>query len=384
MRAHALLSASGSTRWIACPPSARLEDKIPDTTSIFAEEGTFAHSLGELFLQLELGIIQKRSFNSKLKKLKESEFYSTEMEDYIAGYVALGLEKINEARAKTKDAVALLEQRLDFSPWVPDGFGTGDLVIIADGMLEVVDLKYGKGVPVSAENNTQMRLYALGALNCFDMLYDIDTVRMTICQPRLDSVSTDEMSVEDLLAWGEEIKPIAQMAMEGEGDFAAGEHCRFCKIKATCRARAEENLELAKYDFQKPPELTIAEIGEVLAQAEELRKWATDIQDHALEQARDHGVKFPGWKLVEGRSNRKYTDEALVAYALKAAGYKEDDIYTKNILGITAMEKTLGQKKFSSLLKDLVIKPEGKPTLALESDKRPEISSAASAAEDFK
>lgn len=385
-RAHALLSASGSKRWMNCPPSAQLEQDFEEKTSEFALEGTFAHELSELHLMLYNEDITKQTFTRRMNKAKKDKWYSEEMSDYVQVYVDLVIERINEVKAKTKDAVVLLEQRLDFSEWVPQGFGTGDVVLIADGTLEVIDLKYGKGVPVSAEDNPQMKLYALGGINQFGFLYDIETVKMTIVQPRLDSVSTDEIKVDKLLEWANRtVKPLADMAMAGEGEFnAKGDHCRFCRAKAICRARADENLEMAKHEFKNPPLLSHDEVAEILSKAEELQKWAKDIQDYAFEQAEKHGVKFCGWKLVEGRSNRKYTDENEVAKTLSTEGYKEDDIYTKKLLGITAMEKKVGKKKFNELLSDLVIKPNGKPTLVPETDKRPELNSTASAVEDFK
>lgn len=384
-RAHAILSASGSKRWLTCTPSAQLEQEFPEQTSEFAKEGTAAHELSELYLMKYTEQINKTTFTRRYNKFKkENEFYSQEMDDYVQSYVDLVIERINAAVALSQDAVILLEQRLDFSEWVPHGFGTGDVVLIADGILEVIDLKYGKGVPVSAVENTQMRLYALGAINQFNMLYDIETVQMTIVQPRLDSVSTDEIEADKLLAWAdEEVKPKADMAMAGAGEYIAGEHCRFCRARFTCRARADENMKLAKYDFKEPPLLSRGEIAQILLEAEELQRWAKDIQSYALEQAENHGVKFDGWKLVEGRSNRKYTDEEEVASTLITSGYKEDDIYKKSLLGISAMEKALGKKKFGELLQELVIKPAGKPTLVPDSDKRPEINSTDSAIEDF-
>lgn len=387
MTKHAVLSASSSERWLACPPSARLEQEFESTTSTYAEEGRFAHKLAEYHLQHFLGELTKQQLTYRVNKLKkESDFYSQEMEDYIQVYVDIAAEKINAARAKSKDAIVFLEQRLDFSYWVPEGFGTGDLVLVADGVVEVVDLKYGKGVPVSAIGNTQMRLYGLGAFWYYDMLYDIDVVRMTIVQPRLDSISTEELSAAELLKWGNEtVRPIAQLAYEGKGEFVAGEHCRFCKARYTCRARAEANLELAKYEFQDPPLLEQEEIADVLGRATELRSWVADVLDYALVQARDHGVHWPGWKLVEGRSNRKYVDDDAVADVLKRAGYKHADIFEEVLKGVTKMEKLLGKKKFTELLTDagLVIKPPGKPTLVPESDKRPEIDPLASAKKDF-
>lgn len=384
-RKHAVLSASGAYRWLACPPSARLEEQFAETTSAYAEEGTLAHALAELKLRLYLKQITTKEYAKQTHEIKKSEFYSTSMLDYIESYASIVMEKVNEAKARSADAVVLLEQKLDFSDWVPEGFGTGDVVIISDGVLEIIDLKYGKGVPVSAEDNAQMRLYALGALAAFDALYGIKIVRMTIVQPRLDSVSSDEITAEMLYWWADtDLIKRAQLAWEGKGEFQAGEHCRFCRARFNCRARAEANLELAKMEFKKPELLTDEEISEVLKQADELRAWVSDVFDYALVQARDHGKKFKGWKLVEGRSVRQYADEGKVTETLLKAGYKEEQIYEKKLWGITAMEKLLGKTLFNELLGGLVIKPAGKPTLVPESDKRPEINSITAAVADFK
>ena len=383
MRAHALLSASGSERWLNCPPSARLEDEVKEDASEYAKEGTFAHALAELKLAHNLDSITKSKYNTKLKKLKQDKFYSKELEDYVDIYVDFAIEKINEAKARTKDAVMLLEAKLDYSPWVPEGFGTGDLVLITDEVLEIVDFKFGRGIEVSATDNSQMRLYALGAINTFGMLYDIETVRMTIHQPRLDNISTDEISTDDLMYWATNtVMGAADKAFKGEGEFRCGEWCRFCRIKATCRARAQENLKLAKHDFKDPPLLTDDEIAEVMFAADELQSWVKDVQAYALDQAVNHGKDWPGFKLIEGRSYRRYSDEAEAAQILKAAGYSEEQIYSKNLLGITAMEKLLGKKRFNEILETVVIKPPGKPKLAPESDKRPAIKSTAEI--DFK
>lgn len=383
-RAHAVLSASGSERWLACTPSARLEQQFPEEDSPYAAEGTLAHSLAELHLRKFLGRIEDRAFKAASDKLAKNPMYAHEMIDHIETYVTVAAERISAAKARSKDAVVLLEQRLDFSPWVPDGFGTGDLVIVADSILEVVDFKYGKGVPVSARENTQMRLYALGALNQYGMLYDVQSVCMTICQPRLDSVSTDEITADELYRWGDEyVRPRAELADAGKGDFVAGDHCQFCRARYTCRARAEANLELAKHDFAKPELLSTEEIAEILAKASALQQWAADIQAYALDQAENHGVKYPGWKLVEGRSNRRYSDADAVAKALLEAGYAEDLIYERSLLGITALEKVIGKKAIAELPEGLIIKPPGKPVLVPESDKRPEIHSVASAQRDF-
>lgn len=383
-RKHAILSASGAYRWLACPPSARLEEQFAETTSTYAEEGTLAHGMAEQKLRFLLKQISAQDYDQALQIFEKNEFYSASMLDYIETYTSIVMEKVNEAKARSADAVVLLEQKLDFSDWVPEGFGTGDVVIISDGVLEIIDLKYGKGVPVAAEDNAQMKLYALGALATFDSLYDIKTVRMTIVQPRLDSISSDEIPAETLYWWADtELIKRAQLAWEGKGEFQAGEHCRFCRARYTCRARAEANLELAKMEFKKPEILTDEEIGEVLKQADELKAWVSDVFDYALVQARDHGKKFPGWKLVEGRSVRQYADEGAVAKKLTEAGYKEEQIYEKRLWGITAMEKLLGKTLFNELLGGLVIKPPGKPTLVPEADKRPEINSIAAAMADF-
>ncbi|MDD9148134.1 DUF2800 domain-containing protein [Sporolactobacillus sp. CQH2019] len=386
LRAHAVLSASGSKRWLSCPPSAQLEQQFPDDgkESVFAQEGTLAHEFAELYLLYATHQIKAPEFNRKRKALEKNELFSPDMIDYIDSYITTVMERLNTAKAESGDAFVMIEQKLDFSPWVPGGFGTGDALIISDKAIEICDLKYGKGVPVSAVGNTQMRLYALGALNGYGVLYEPDHVRMTIVQPRLDSISTDQLTVEELTRWAAEVaKPTAEKAAAGKGEYKAGDWCRFCRAKAVCRVRAEANLELAKKEFADPPTLSNEEIGDVLSKADELRKWAEDVENYALVHA-ENGEKFPGWKLVEGRSNRKYTDEDQVAVRLIAEEYTEDDIYQKKILAITKMQKLLGKKRFETLLGDLIVKPAGKPTLVPESDKRPEIGSTASAAEDFK
>jgi hypothetical protein len=383
MAKHALLSASGAQRWLSCPPSARLEEAVEEQSSEYAREGSFAHELAELYLAQELGLIKKSEFNKRLKELRQNPFYSEELDAYVKIYLDFAIEKINEARARTRDAVVLLEMKLDYSTWVPEGFGTGDLVLVTDDVLEVIDFKFGRGIQIGAEDNPQMRLYALGALSQFGCLYEVNTVRMTIVQPRLDSISTDEMAVEELVDWGEKmVKPIADLAFKGEGEFKAGGHCRFCRVRATCRARAEMNMKLACYDFKEPPLLTDEEIVEVLDAADEYMKWISDLQGYALDQAVNNGKKWPGYKLVEGRSYRRYKDQGKVAEALIAAGYKEDEIYEKVLLGITKMERAVGRKEFNELLAGLIEKPPGKAKLAPESDKRPAVKSTAEI--DFK
>ena len=373
MAQHAILSASGAKKWLTCPPSARLEQKFKNKTSIAAEEGTLAHELGELTLRKELKHISNRKFNSEFKKIQAHELFANDMPDYVDIYVNTCMEKVSEARAKTSDAVICLEQRLNFSEWVPEGFGTGDMVIIADGTIEIIDLKYGKGVPVSAIDNIQMRLYALGAIAEFEFLYDMQNVKMTIIQPRLDSISTDEIKAEDLLKWAEGVlKPTAALAFKGEGEFCAGEHCSsgFCRANAVCKARADKNMELAVYEFQDSSTLSIDEIADIIGKCDELAKWAKDIQEYALEQA-VAGTEYTGWKIVEGRSNRKYTDVAKVAEILVNNGYVWEKIYKPDeLFGLTNMEKAVGKKKLNELVGDFIEKPIGKPVLVVESDKR--------------
>ncbi len=383
MVSHALLSASGAQRWLSCPPSARLEEAVEEQSSEYAREGSFAHELAELYLAHYLGLIKKNEFNKRLEQLRQNPFYSQELDDYVKAYIDFAIEKINEARSRTKDAVVLLEMKLDYSTWVPEGFGTGDLVLVSDDVLEVIDFKYGRGIAVSAKDNPQMRLYALGALNQFGCLYEVSTVRMTIVQPRLDSISTDEMTVDDLMHWANEtVKETAEKAFKGEGEFKAGEHCRFCRVRSICRARAEANMKIACYDFKQPPLLTDEDIVEVLDAADEYLKWISDVRGYALDQAVNNGKKWPGYKLVEGRSYRRYVDQAKVAEALTSAGYSEEQIYEKVLLGITKMEKDVGKKQFNELLAGLIEKPPGKVKLAPESDNRPAVKSAAEI--DFK
>ena len=361
MAKHATLSASSSHRWLNCPPSARLCEAYEDKGSDYAAEGTEAHALCEYQLKQSLGIPAETP-------IENLTWYDEEMEDCAAGYAAYVMELLESARQTCADPVVLIEQRVDFSRWVKDGFGTADCILIADGVLNIVDYKHGKGVRVSAEKNPQMMLYALGSLEIFDGIYDIESVRMTIYQPRLSNISVSEMSKDALLEWADtELTQKAQLAYEGKGEFHSGEWCRFCKAKAECRERAEANLELAKYEFAKPPLLGDAEIADILGKVDALTAWADDVKEYALQQAVG-GKKWTGWKLVEGRSNRRYTNEDRVAAAVENAGF---DPYERNVLGITAMQKLLGKTRFEKLLTPYIEKPQGKPTLVPESDKRP-------------
>lgn len=364
---HATLSASAAQRWMACPPSVMATKDMPDTTSEYAEEGTAAHEVAEYKLRWSLG-------EKNISPPSTGKFDADEIDRYTDVYAYYVSDVFETLRKNCPDAILLIEQRLDFSDYVPDGFGTGDAVIIADDVMQICDLKYGKGIQVAADNNPQMMLYALGALNMYGCLYDIKTVRLAIIQPRLDNISEWEISVEDLYKWAEtELKPKAKLAAKGEGEFSAGEHCRFCKLKATCRKRAERMLELAKYDFSPPAELTKTEIAAVMEIAADLAKWADDVFAYAQAQAINNGVHWDGYKIVEGRSIRKFTDEKKVADICREQGYQLSQIYKTTLIGITDMEKLMGKKRFREILSDFVTKPKGKLTLVPVTDKREEV-----------
>ena len=371
---HSPLSPSSAFRWIKCTPSAKLNAALPDSTSEYALQGTAAHTLCEYKLQKLLGKDAK-------DPTENLTYFDAEMADCTDSYQQYVSERIEKAKQFCKDPIVLVEQKLDFSKWVPQGFGTGDCVIVADNVLTVIDFKYGVGVLVEAEQNPQMMCYALGALALFDSIYDIENVVMTIFQPRRDNISTYELSKKELLQWADEIlSPAAQLAAKGEGEFKAGKHCRFCKVKATCRNRAEYNLERARYDFEMPANLEDTEIEVILSKADELAAWCSDIKEYAFQQALN-GKQWNGWKLVEGRSVRKYINEDAVAETVKNAGY---DPYEHKVLGITAMTRMLGKAKFENLLSSFIEKPTGKPALVPKSDKRPSIDKAVQAADDFK
>ena len=368
---HAVLSASSANRWLHCPPSVRLSEGYMDKASVFAMEGTSAHELCEYKLRSALGMEAENP-------TENLDFYNTEMEECAEGYATYILELVEKAKETCSDPVVMVEQRVDFSRYVPEGFGTADCIIIADDILNIVDYKHGKGVEVSAEDNPQMKLYALGALELFDCLYDISKVQMTIFQPRLSNVSVFVMDKADLLNWAnDELTAKAELAFEGKGELCCGEWCKFCKAKSNCKERARVNMEMAQYEFRKSSLLTDEEVVKILSRIDELTSWASDVKNFALEQA-VRGKQWPGWKVVEGRSNRKYTDEGAVAQVVKNAGYNP---YDEKIMGITNMTKMLGKEKFNELLGDFVERPQGKPTLVPEDDNRPEMNTAK---EDFK
>ena len=363
---HAVLSASSSHRWLNCSPSARLEQEFEDRETEAAAEGTAAHALCEHKLRRAL----KRQSRKPISK-----YDCEEMDTHTDNYVQFVLETIARAKEHCADPIINIEQRLDFSCYVPHGFGTGDCIIIADKTLHIIDFKYGQGVLVEAEQNPQMMLYALGALRIYDTLYDIEDVAMTIYQPRRENISTWTITVSNLLSWAEnELVPKAKLAFDGKGEYMPGPWCTFCKAAVKCRARAEEKLALAQYEFAQPPLLTDAEIEKILGKLDDLTRWADEIKSYAQDAALNHGKQWHGYKVVEGRSVRKYSDEEAVIEAANAAGYH--DIFRKTLLPITEMEKLMGKQEFAEVLSGLIIKPAGKPTLVPITDKRPAMTKA--------
>ena len=366
MNGHSIFSPSASHRILNCPPSLRLCEKAEEQPSPYAAEGTCAHELCAYLVEKALG----RSAEDPTENLG---YYNAEMQSCAEGYASFVMEEYEKAKAACPDALIFVEQRVDISRWVPGCGGTADCIILSDGTAEVIDYKHGLGVPVSAASeefggNPQLMCYCLGALEMFDGIYDIGSVKMVIYQPRRENVSEYSMGKSDLLRWAVEVlAPTAALALEGKGEFKAGDHCRFCKAKATCRKRAEYNLQAAKYDFEMPAELEDYEIDAILMIADRLTEWANDVKEYALTQALA-GKEYEHFKVVTGRSVRKYTSEDAVAKAVEAAGY---DPWERKILGVTAMTSLLGRKRFEELLGGLTYKPDGKPVLVPRSDKRP-------------
>lgn len=374
MAKHALLSASGAHRWLECTPSAQLELQFPQSASEYAEEGTAAHELCELTARYWLGEISEAEYENRRDELAKGKYYNAEMQECANDYAKFVAEKTAAARETCEDAFTALEVRVDFSKYVKDGFGTGDCIIVSDNVLEIIDFKYGKGVRVEAAGNPQMKLYALGAYLEYNTLFDIDSVRMTIFQPRLSGVqSSDEITVKELLEWAEKyVKPRAKLAYKGEGEFAPSEEvCKFCRAKAQCKARADKNLKL----FDEAPDillLTPEDAGKILEQAGDIQSWLADLES-LVSSTLLAGQPVEGWKMVEGRSNRRFTDELKVVAAMKAAGYDESLLYERKLITLTQMEKDFGKKAVAETLGELIVKPQGKPTLAPAKDKRPEF-----------
>ena len=364
MGAHARNSPSALHRTLNCTPSLVLGEQFADEESSYAAEGSAGHALAEHLIKKHLKLRTKRPV---------SDYYSDDLLEAVDDYVSFVIGEIEDAKRECKQPVFAVEQRVDISDYATDCFGTADMVIVTDKVVHIIDLKLGRGVEVSAVENPQLMAYGLGVLAMAEMLYDVETVRLTIYQPRINNYSSWDITPADLKKWGEEIlKPRSAMAMTGAGEFHAGSWCRFCKAKAECRERAEANLALAQYDFQAPALLEDSEIADILGKVDALTAWASDVKEYALQQAIS-GKEWSGWKLVEGRSNRKYTSEAVVAATVEGAGY---DPYERKVMGVTAMQKMLGKSRFEELLAPYIEKPQGKPTLVSESDKRPAMNTA--------
>jgi len=378
---HALLSPSGASRWLACTPSARLEESFPSSTNPAAEEGTFAHYLSELYLRNHFKMIKSVIYNTELKKAKNSQYYNAELNGHCQEYVNFIVDKYNSMI----QAMIFIEEKIDLTEYVPEGFGTGDCILIADGLLDLNDLKYGKGVLVEAKENKQLMLYALGSLKKYSLMYHIDRVQVTIYQPRLDNYSSYEISAKDLLKWGDQyVKPRAQLAFDGEGEYVPGDHCKFCKARNSCKALADHHMSLAKYAFEDPNKLKDQDISDILEKAQSFTSWLSDIQSYALQQAVYNDKVWPGFKLVAGRSNRKYANEEAIIKSLKKAKIDSALFMTDpKLVGIGTLEKNIGKAEVEKYCGKYIIKPPGAATLVPEWDKRPALSSAEAAKEAF-
>lgn len=379
-RDHALLSASGASRWINCPPSARLTDAVPDDrNSVFAKQGEAAHEYSELLFKCYLSgncgadIAEIQDFE------KGNPYFDEEMREKVGEYVDYVIEKYEYEESNMLTTYMAIEQKLDYSDWAEEGFGTGDILIVNDERLHIIDLKYGKGVPVYAENNSQLKMYALGAYAKFSNEYEFTTIVMHIHQPRLNNVTSYEISIGELLDWGEKVvKPAAKLAFAGEGEFKAGDHCRWCKVKGNCQARADENLKALEYEFQDPALISDEDIGTVLHLAQQLKAWASDVESYVKKQVLQ-GKKIDGWKQVRGRSTRKFTNEAEVRKRLEDDFLEEDKFLdAPKMKSLSNIEKALGKKYFKEYLGDLVEVTEGNPTLAPESDPRKAVNTVES------
>lgn len=382
-RSHALLSASAAARWLTCTPSARLEETLPEQTSEYADEGSLAHEIGELKVKKTfIEPMTPTKFKNALKKLQQKPLYQSEMLGFTDEYLDY-IEKT--VHGFTSPPYIAVEKKINFSAFVPEGFGTVDCVIIGGGKMHIIDFKYGKGVPVSAEDNPQMKLYALGAYMEYSFLYPVETIRMTIVQPRLDSTSEYEISKSELLMWGELIKPIALRAFNGEGEFTPSEYaCKFCRAKSLCRARMDFNMELEPEKGKLPPLISNEEVGAILQRARDIAKWVKNLEDYALNTCLSGGI-IPGWKAVEGRSNREFIDQdAAFKKLIDEAIVEEAMLYKREPITLTKVEDLLGKKQFKEILEEYVAKKEGKPALAAESDKREAIQNKITPEEAFK
>lgn len=379
---HAILSPSSASRWINCPPSAQINAQTPQTDTIYTREGTLAHAVAELKARKHfLTGIGPKKYQSAMARLRADELWQDEMDGYTDDY----LDALKDIAAEYAEPPHVaLEVQVDFSEYVPEGYGTADCLMIGGGVLNVIDFKYGKGIEVEAENNPQMMLYALGALLGYEPIYDISEVRMTIVQPRIKREPDSwTMAADDLLTWARTVvEPAASLAAAGEGEYQEGEWCRFCAIRGSCRARAEANLAAARMDFAMPPQLTDAEVAEALTLGQRLKSWLSDLEEYALHACLD-GRELPGWKAVEGRSVRTWTDPDAAFTAARAAGVPEEMLYERKPVTLAALEKLMGKKPFAETMADYVTIPPGKPALVKADDKRQAITNRPTAEDDF-
>lgn len=377
-----MLSPSSAARWIQCPPSAKINAEAGDRDTVFTREGTLAHALAELKARKAfLTGIGPKKYQAAHDKLMQDELWQDEMEDHTDRYLEILKDLYAEFPEPPHVAV---EQRVDFSEWVPGGFGTADCVMVGGGVLHVIDFKYGKGVPVSAEANPQMMLYALGALAAYDLIYDLGTVKVTIIQPRLSGdPDTWETDVGFLKAWAEEVvRPAAALAAKGEGEFAEGDWCRFCAIRATCRARAAAQTTLEDFGFRLPPTLTDEEVGRALDLGKRLSKWLADLEEYALTACLD-GREIPGFKAVAGRSVRAWTDQDAAFAAARENGVPDEMLWERRPVTLAGLEKIMGKRQFLDTMAPYVTAPPGKPTLVPANDKRPAITNRPTVEDDF-
>lgn len=382
-RAHAKLSASGASRWATCPGSVQMEDGIPDKESVYAREGTLAHEMSELKLKhyLDPKGFGKRKLNAAIKKLKENDLYQAEMESYTDTYVDFIKEK---ALSFSSNPYIEIEKRVDFSRWVEGGFGTCDCILIHGSTLSIIDLKYGKGVPVSSEQNEQLILYALGAYNAFNLIYNLDKIELNIVQPRINNFSTWEISLTELLLWGDYFKVQAEKALGGNGELVpSAKACKFCKARDICTARAENNLSLEFEIKLKPNEIPKDKLYEYISRGEDIAKWVADLKAYALDMCLK-GEDVKGLKAVAGRTSRSWTNQDEAINKLIEGGIDEAIIYDKVPLTLAKLEKALGKQQFTTLVGDMVVTSEGKPTLVFENDKRPAITNTVNATSIFK
>lgn len=378
-REHALLSASAANRWINCTPSAKLEDaEGPRQSSVYAEEGTLAHELGELYISHDvLNTIDDQVFSDRFDEIMNNNLFSEEMLDVVPIYVDYCTEQFKAAKSIDPQASMDIEQKIDLTEFVPESFGTADCVVIGGNLIEVIDYKHGKGVPVYAEWNKQLMLYGLGALRKYDIMFDIEEVRLTIVQPRINNISTWQISVDDLLKWAnDELIPAAKLAFAGEGELRAGDWCKFCAVKNRCRALYATNMEVAKHDFKSPELLSDEEISDILKKLPSFVEWVNSVQEYAKDRAINQGKMWPGFKLVEGTSRRTWiSDEDKIVEEIfsNIPEASEDEIYKTSLKSITEIEKLYGKKRVDEVLSDVIIKPQGKPTLVPITDKRPAL-----------